>query len=114
MMDEKNMSVLFRAVSENLKLSPQQPAAAALHIGAGVGGRQCQWMTSKLRDLLGTDDEKEQGQLHDFPRVMKFITADIGPEAGFPASGSLPSPPQWVLKKRLLSHHHGPSAPLLP
>ena len=32
------MSVLFRAVSENLNLSPQQPAAAALHIGAGVGG----------------------------------------------------------------------------
>lgn len=38
MIDEKNMSVLFRAVSENLKSSPQQPAAAALHIGAGVGG----------------------------------------------------------------------------
>lgn len=38
MRDEKNMSVLFRAVSENLKSSPQQPAAAALHVGVGVGG----------------------------------------------------------------------------
>lgn len=37
MRDEKNMSVLFRAVSENLKSSPQQLAAAALHIGVGWG-----------------------------------------------------------------------------
>ena len=42
---------------------------------------------------------------------MELITADAGPEAGFPASGSLPSPPHWMLKQRLLSHHHGPRAP---
>ena len=35
--EEKNMSVLLRAVSEN----PPQPAAAALHIGAGIGGSVC-------------------------------------------------------------------------
>ena len=42
---------------------------------------------------------------------MELITADAGPEAGFPASGSLPSPPHWMLKQRLFSYHHGPRAP---
>lgn len=48
MIDEKNMSVLFRAVSENLKSSPPTTSSSSpTHWGGGGG--QCQWTTSELR-----------------------------------------------------------------
>ena len=50
---------------------------------------------------LGTTDLRPPPRSRQWKRaeVIELITVDAGPEATSPASGPVPSPPHWVLRK---------------